>query len=109
MDKKLPKVYANNIDRSIENNKKVFYSAKELEQKEERNSKTNGFQEKNVSQKINEIFNSPKYVYKIKVEITRRNGTEIKQIVGKNAMNLITMENELIPISDILDISLAES
>lgn len=109
MDKKLPKVYANNIDRSIENNEKVFYSAKELEKKEERQIKTGALPQKNVEQKINEIFNSPKYVYKIKVEITRRSGTEIKQIVGKNALNLITMENELIPISDILDISLAEA
>ena len=33
-----------------------------------------------------------------------KDGTVTKRIIGKNNTHLITMENELIPISDIIDI-----
>jgi hypothetical protein len=35
-----------------------------------------------------------------------KNGEVIKKIVGKNKKELITIDNELIPIEDILDIRL---
>ena len=38
------------------------------------------------------------------MEIKLKDGTVTKKIVGKNSTHLITMENELIPISDIVDI-----
>ena len=60
--------------------------------------------EKNVNQKINDIFNSSTYVYKADVLIKLKNGEVVKKIVGRNSKHLITMDNELIPISDIVDI-----
>lgn len=108
MNKKLPKVYANRIEKKIENNKKVDYSSdskptnskQELRNVEEIHQKT----QKNINQKLNDIFNSPRYVYKAEVEIKMKDKTIIKKIVGQNQNQLITLDNELIPISDILDI-----
>lgn len=59
---------------------------------------------KNINQKINEVFNSSNYIYKADVELTLKSGTVVKRIVGRNSTHLITIENELIPISDVIDI-----
>ena len=57
-----------------------------------------------VEQKIYNIFNSPNYIYKIDVTIVTDNEVLKKRIVGKNNNNLITMDNEYIPINTIRDI-----
>ncbi len=57
-----------------------------------------------VEQKIVNIFNSPNYIYKIDVVIVTDNNKVIKRIIGKNKNNLITMDNEYIPINTIRDI-----
>ena len=57
-----------------------------------------------VEQKIYNIFNSPNYIYKIDVVIVTDNNKVIKRIIGKNKNNLITMDNEYIPINTIRDI-----
>ena len=58
-----------------------------------------------VNGKISKIFKSTKYVYKMNVEITTKDGSSIVQIVGKNKGNLITLDNKLIPIEQIIDIN----
>ena len=110
MDKKLPGVFANKIDKKLTNNKNVFYSDKE-EVGSDRNTKavTNKLNDSlNINQKINQIFNSPRYVYKASVDIVLKSGKVTKNIVGKNGNYLITLENELIPISDIVDIGFSK-
>ncbi len=97
MDKKLPKVYENKIDKNLDNNKKVYYSTEKEEVKKEK-------EEVNIKQKINDIFNSNRYIYKADVVIKKKDGEVTKKIIGKNDFDLITIDNELIPISDILDI-----
>lgn len=108
MEKKLPGVYANKIEKKIENNKKIDYSSKESEERNtERESKIEAAirsTEKNINQKLNDIFNSPRYVYKAEVEIKMKDRTIVKKIIGQNQNQLITLDNELIPISDIVDI-----
>lgn len=101
MDKKIPKVFANKVD-SDGNNEKVYHSTDKVLVDEKKDSKFS--YEKNVNQKINDIFNSSNYVYKADVLIKLRNENVSKRIVGRNSTHLITMENELIPISDIIDI-----
>ena len=102
MDKKLPGIFANKIDKPLMNNERVSYGAKEKKlETEERSSTSN----KNVNQKINEIFSSPRYVYKADVKIVTKNGTFTKKIIGQNNTHLITIDNELFPISDIVDIA----
>lgn len=102
MDKKLPKVFANKIDGKTGNNEDVYYSHDE--RKVNTAQKPTLKKEKNMNQKLNEIFNSTSYIYKADVKITLKNGSINKRIVGRNSTHLITIDNELIPITDILDI-----
>lgn len=115
MEKKLPSVFANKVERNAGNNKRVFYSADERmtaslpnENGQDRTSTgrtiSTGEITKNINQKINEIFKSSNYIYKADVELKLKSGKITKRIIGKNANNLITMDNELIPISEIIDI-----
>ena len=109
MEKKLPKVFANKIDKEMTNNERVFYDKvkeKEETQNEERSSKNK--YELNITQKINKIFNSPKYVYKADVIITTKDEVLSKKIIGRNKNQIITLENELININDIIDIKFSE-
>lgn len=96
--KDLPKVFRNNVNKKFNNNKSVYYS--------NRNSNTieDIKDNRNVLQKINEIFSSPNYVYKANVEITLKDKKVTKRIIGRNKDFIITMDNTLIPVSDIVDI-----
>ena len=112
MEKKLPKVFANKIDKSLDNNKNVFYSAKKddvsIENSQSSVNHTFELKGQNVNQKINSIFTSPRYVYKADVDITTKDGSISKRIIGRNSTHLITIDNELIPISDIIDIDFSQ-
>lgn len=104
MEKKLPGVFPGKVKKNCGNNKQVFYSNKE-EKEVSNEDRGAGYKKvKNVNQKISEIFNSSNYVYKADVEIKLKSGTFNKRVVGRNSTHLITMENELIPIADIIDI-----
>lgn len=101
MEKKLPGVFPGKVSSNAGNNIKMAYVGKE--EKKERNVET--VSGENVNQKINKIFNSNNYIYKADVVIKLKDGTTLnKRIVGKNNLHLITMENELIPVTDIVDI-----
>lgn len=95
--KDLPKVFHNKIDKKFNNNRSVFYSNNSYEENRTVDTRT-------VLQKINEIFSSPNYVYKANVEITLRDKKITKRIIGRNKNYIITMDNDLIPITDIVDI-----
>lgn len=95
------KVFVNNIKKDISNNKKIYSS---LEEDIHIDSSKNNKIERNINQKINDIFNSRNYIYKADVVIYTKNDTLRKRIVGKNSNYLITSSNELIPISEIIDI-----
>lgn len=106
MKKDLPGLFANKINKPLYNNEKVSVSKNE-DRKEKIDVKSPITFEKNINQKIKEIFDSPKYVYKADVLITMKDKKIIKKIVGKNQNNLITIDNELIPINDIINIEFA--
>lgn len=88
-----PKVFQNNGNKKFNNNNDVFYS-----------KNNNDVSTKNIYQKINDIFSSPNYIYKANVEISLKDKIISKRIIGRNKDFLITMDNELIRINDILDI-----
>ena len=58
----------------------------------------------NFNEKINDIFSSPNYIYKANVEITLKDKKIVKRIIGRNKNYIITMDNDLISINDIIDI-----
>ena len=112
VEKRLPKVFANKQNKEFNNNNRVFcsketrqdngYNSDRLNQNFESTKIRND--EKNIYQKIADIFTSEKYVYKAEVEIKTSKGVKIINIIGQNRTHLITIDNELIPITDIEDI-----
>lgn len=113
MNKKLPNVFANKIDKNVNNNEKVFYSKldekKTIKKEEKSETKVKDLGSNlNINQKINKIFNSTKYVYKADVHISLKDEQMDCRIIGRNSTHLITIDNKLIPISDIIDISFIE-
>ena len=98
MDKKLPKLFQNEINQNINNNKNIFYS-RNVEDDYENDTI-------NIRQKINDIFSSINYVYSAKVDIFFDSSVKTTKIIGRNKDYLITIDNERIYISDIKDIKL---
>ena len=94
--KDLPGIFHNKINKVFNNNNQVFYSNNSV--------KENIIDSRSILQKINSIFSSPNYVYKANVEITLKDKTITKRIIGRNKDYIITMDNDLIPIKDIVDI-----
>lgn len=106
MEKKLPKVFANKIDKELKNNETVYYNKNEERKIEEKESLSSIL---TVNQKINQIFSSTRYVYKADVIITTKNGKMNKRIIGRNRNELITMDNEVINVNDIIDIEFSKN
>ena len=95
--KKLPKLYTNSFDKKIDNSIDYVKVDNTIEKKE----KLNKF---DINKKIDYLFKSNNYIYKIKVEIFLINDTIKCYIIGKTKNNLITIDNKLININNILDI-----
>ena len=112
MNNKLPKIFANKIDKKIKNNKEVYVSAPEPKEQLETNNKKEPPKQnkktinKTIEQKINEIIKSNNYIYKIPVKIQLKDEEIITNIIGKNNKNIITMDNKLIKINEIKNIEI---
>ena len=92
MKKKLPNIYKNNINKTLNNNKRVFYSAN--------NSSDNN---KHIYS-IDDLFKQNE-IYRTSVLITLNDNTKIEKIIiGRSIKHLITKDNELIPIDNIIRI-----
>ena len=101
----LPRMYHNKIDKDLNNNERVFSTLdSNIKPTKISSNFINNRNNLTVEQKIVNIFNSPNYIYKIDVVIVTDNNKVIKRIIGKNKNNLITMDNEYIPINTIRDI-----
>ena len=92
--KELPKIY-NNDNKKFNNNKKVYllYS--------DSNPITKPTDIKN---KITNILSSPDFIYRTTANILIDNNLITKKIIGIKNNNLITIDNEHIPIDKIQDI-----
>ena len=101
MNKKI-NLFVNKIEKELRNNEKVYYSNVDRNVETVNESKSSV----DLNQKINSIFKSNNYVYKANVRIKFKDKEEIKKVVGKNKNYLITLDNELIPIIDIVDVEL---
>lgn len=108
MEKKLPKIYANKVEKTHGNNSKVAYSSSDEIRAAIKENNDSKIPVMNINQKLNQIFNSTRYVYKADVVIVTKDGTINRKIIGQNNTHLITIDNELIPIADIVDIHFAD-
>ena len=88
LEKNLPKIFRCQKDKSFSNNINYFYG--EYRNKQEKVTVDDLF-------KINEI-------YRTNVKLVLKDKTVNKTIIGRTQNNLITYDNEIIPISEILEI-----
>ena len=61
-----------------------------------------------IRKKIDDIFRSPSFVYKERVIITTSKGDRLENIIARSNNSILTLNNEAIPINEILDIKLAK-
>lgn len=101
MSKELPKMYQTKINKPINSIQKVYSS---INNSNIEDRSYNKYSDISIDKKIDNIFNSYDYVYKADVTIVTDEGTVSKRIVARNKNNLITIDNEFIPISVIRDI-----
>lgn len=90
--RKLPNVYQSPINKDFKNYQDSYRSS------------TTYQNPKDINKKINEIFASNNHVYKSRVRITLSDKVLEEVIVGKTSINLLTIDNKLIKITDIIDI-----
>ena len=90
-----PRMYQNKVNKEFHNNKLIYTSFDKTE-------KYNNFDD--IIQKINNIINAPNFIYSKLVHIVIGNDTIIRKIVGIYNNNLVTIDNEWIPVSSIKDI-----
>ena len=88
MKNELPKIFKKQTAKNFNNNKNYFYG--EYRNKQSKVTIDDLF-------KINEI-------YRTNVKLTLKNKTITKTIIGRTQNNLITLDNEIIPISEIIEI-----
>ena len=105
MKKELPKMYQTKINKTVPSIQKV-YSTLDTRQDiiEERSIPTTKYSSISIEKKIDNIFNSPDYVYKADVTIITDTETLKRRVIARNRNNIITIDNEYIPISIIRDI-----
>ena len=93
-----PKMYKCDVRKEFNNNRSVYASYND-------NRKTfKVYDTKDIRNKINNIFNSNSFIYRTKVNILIDNQVLTKKIVGVYNDNLVTIDNEYIPINIIKDI-----
>lgn len=98
--KKLPKIYQTEILKKITNNKKKCYVEVLPDNKEEQPSS-------DIS--LDEIFSGLGYSYNIPIIITTKSKVYNTSLIAKTKKNLITIDNELIPISEVISIKKKKS
>ena len=92
-----PKMYRGNIKKDINNNRSIYASYKD-------SSEVMVYDTSEVRKKINDIFTSNNFIYRTKVNIVIDNKTVTKKVIGVYNNNLVTIDNEHIPINNIQDI-----
>lgn len=99
----LPKVFQNSNIKTDNISQNVFYSEKDSEFVSLNNIEP--IKDKYIiEKKINDLFNSTNYVYKLNVILKTLNDEIKTTVIGRTQKYLITIDNKKIDISSILDI-----
>ena len=112
MDKKLPSIFKNQIDKEIENNKKVFYSKYEtvsnvVEKTSEVNS-SNDMKVSSLSSSLDELLKNNQFIFNVPVEISLKNEILNTKIVSKVGDHLLTSNGKIINLEDVLLIKIKD-
>lgn len=92
-----PKMYQNREYKEFHNNCEVFISS-------DKESVNKVMDSNDVRKKINDIISSPNFIYRTMVNIVIGNQVIRRKIIGVFNNNLVTIDNEQIPIDTIKDI-----
>lgn len=102
MNKKLPNIFVNKNTGIVKNNEEFYYG------KDNINNETkiidNNMKDILIRKKIDDIFNSSSFIYKARVIITTKGNDKEYTLIGRDKNKLLTIDNETILISDVLDI-----
>lgn len=111
MDKKLPRIFRNDFNKEINNNRSVYYVkanddefsfSTRKEQKIQEDISTN----QTVEEKLNAIFKPGRHSFNVDVEIMTKDKVYHTKIAGKIRDTIITLDNDVIAMQDILDIKI---
>ena len=92
-----PKMYRGEVKKEINNNRSIYASYSDK-------NEIRVYDNSDVRKKIDEIFSSSTFIYRTKVNIVIDNQVLTKKVIGVYNNNLVTIDNEQIPISMIRDI-----
>ena len=111
MDKSKPNIFSNKIDKPLHNCQKIYYTAdskllKKMYSEKYPSSKIDRFEKLSIDDKINTLISLPKYLYNIDLLIMTDKDKMETKIIGKNSKHLITFDNKLIPIEEIVGIEI---
>ena len=90
---KKSEIFVNKIEGDIGNNQKLCDVDEQLI-----------IEEDNIEKKLDKLFNTNGYIFNIKVKIITDDKTYDTRIASRIGDNLITLDNNIIKISDIKDI-----
>lgn len=105
MAKQLPKIFQSPISHKIENNNKMFYSLNQ--EKAAQNAPIISQNNKNiesVEKTLDNLFHTTGYIFNIPVEIVTKEKKLQTKIAGKVKNTIITLDNDVIPITEIISI-----
>ena len=90
MNKELPNVFANKIDKEIKNVQETYYgNRKEIV---------------NVDEFLDKLTDSGRYIFRTSMEIITNSGKSIEKIALRTKDYLLTLSNKKINIKDIISI-----
>ena len=92
-----PEMYRGNVKKTFNNNRNIFASYMDK-------GEIKVYDSSNIRKKINDIFNSNTFIYRTKVNLVIDNKIISKKVIGVYNNNLVTIDNEQIPINIIQDI-----
>ncbi len=92
-----PELYHNKEYKEFHNNREVFMSSDRENNSSIKNSN-------DIRKKVNDIINSTSFIYQTMVNIVIGNEIIKKKIIGIRGNNVVTIDNEYIPLDNIKDI-----
>ncbi len=101
MQKKLPKIYQSSFSHKIDNNAKVFYSASTATPM---SKELKIHKEQSVEEVLEELFQGTGHIFNIPVEIVTPTKRLDTRIAGKVRNTIITLDNDVINVSEIISI-----